>query len=454
VSTHKSVNLIEEKHRVRPTSGLEFIYSRHFPDEVQGDLLINNTIGFLGTKEHTMVDDGTGYKSNHRMDLVQSSDLNFRPVDMEFAPDGSLYIADWHNVLIGHMQHNARDPLRDHVHGRIYRVTYPGRSLVEPAKIAGASMDVLLDNLMLPEYRTRYRTRRELRGRNASEVLPALRDWVKSLDKEDPRVEHHMLEALWVSWGLNKVDQSLLRDLLKAKDYHVRAAAVRVLRYNGHQVVNQAELLSKSARDENGRVRLEAIVAASWLSTDAGLSVLAQAKKEPLDEWMVYAYETAEAHLNEKSVREKNDEEIKTHLTGADRELFIKGKEIYAREGYCATCHQPGGEGLSASGFPPLSNTSWVVGNEDRLIKIALKGLLGPIEVADKKYPGQVPMTPFEGLLKDDEVAAVLTYVRNSFGNKASVITPEKVKAVREAIKSKTGFYSPDELLKDHPLEK
>jgi len=48
----------------------------------------------------------------------------------------------------------------------------------------------------------------------------------------------------------------------------------------------------------------------------------------------------------------------------------------------------------------------------------------------------------------------VLTYVRNSFGNKATVITPEKVKVIREAIKSKTGFYSPDELLKDHPLEK
>ena len=128
-STHKSVNLIEEKHRVRPTVGLEFIYSRHFPDEVQGDLLINNTIGFLGTKEHTIVDDGTGYKSKHRQDLVAVSDLNFRPVDMEFAPDGSLYIADWHNILIGHMQHNARDPLRDHVHGRIYRVTYPGQTV-------------------------------------------------------------------------------------------------------------------------------------------------------------------------------------------------------------------------------------------------------------------------------------------------------------------------------------
>lgn len=451
VSTHKGVNLIEEKHRVRPTSGLEFVSSRHFPDEVQGDFLINNTIGFLGTKQHKLVDDGTGYKSEHRQDLIKSSDLNFRPVDMEFAPDGSLYVADWHNILIGHMQHNARDPLRDHVHGRIYRVTYPSRPLVEPAKIDGAPLDVLFNNLTLPEYRTRYRTRRELRGRNVSEVLPALKEWTSKLDKADPRYEHHLLEALWVSWGLDQVDQSLLRDLLKAKDFHVRAAAVRALRYNGHQVADQSELLAQAANDEHGRVRLEAIVAASWLEPSKGLAVLDVAGKKPLDDWMVYAYETARAHLNGKSVEEKNEEAIATDLKGAERELFIKGKAIYAKEGYCATCHQPGGEGLSASGFPPLSNTNWVGGGDERLIKLVLKGLQGPIEVLGRTYPGQVPMTPFEGLLNDEEVASVLTYVRNSFGNKASAILPDQVKRVRESIKGKTGFYSPEELMRQHP---
>ncbi|MEJ7767979.1 MAG: PVC-type heme-binding CxxCH protein, partial [Chitinophagaceae bacterium] len=235
-ATHKSKDLIEPKHRVRPTSGIEFVSSRHFPDSVQGDLLINNTIGFLGMKQHTMVDSGTGFKSRHRQDLVTSDDKNFRPVDMEFAPDGSLYFADWHNVLIGHMQHNARDPLRDHSHGRIYRVTYPSRPLVIPAKIAGAEIDVLLDNLKLPEYRTRYRTRRELRGRLAPEVLAHINTWVAKLDKNDKKYEHHLLEALWVSWGLNQVDQNLLRQLLHAKNYRARAASVRVLRYTGHQV--------------------------------------------------------------------------------------------------------------------------------------------------------------------------------------------------------------------------
>jgi mono/diheme cytochrome c family protein len=417
-------------------------------------MLINNTIGFLGTKEHTMEDKGTGFASKHRQDLLVSKDRNFRPVDMEFAPDGSLYVVDWHNVLIGHMQHNVRDPLRDHSHGRIYRITYPSRPLVKPAKVAGASVNELLDNLKLPEYRTRYRTRRELRGRQVSQVLAAITPWAAKLDKKDPRYEHHLLEALWVSWGLNKVDQKILRQLLQAKDYRARAAAVRVLRYTGHQVADQPNLLIQAAKDVHGRVRLEAIVTASWLEKNKGLAILTEASKHPLDEWMVPAYETALAHLNGSERIVKKEEPILTDLKGNERDLFVKGKAIYARDGYCNTCHQSNGKGLESSGFPPLAGTTWVTGSEERLIKLVLKGLYGPIDVLGKKYPGQVPMTPFAGMLNDDEVAAVLTYVRNSFGNKASAISTEKVKATRASVQDKTGFYIPEELLKQYPLEK
>ena len=119
------------------------------------------------------MEEGSAFTAKWRQDLFSSDDLNFRPVDLEFAPDGSLYVADWHNALIGHMQHNARDPLRDHVHGRIYRVTYPSRPLIEPAKVHGASIPELLETLKHPQLRTRYRVRRELRGRDSEEVLPA-----------------------------------------------------------------------------------------------------------------------------------------------------------------------------------------------------------------------------------------------------------------------------------------
>lgn len=446
-------DLIEEAHRVRPTSGLEFVSSRHFPDEVQGDMILANSIGFLGMKQHQVMDDGTGFKTKHRQDLIVGNDKNFRPVDMEFAPDGSLYVVDWHNVLIGHMQHNARDPLRDHVHGRIYRITYPERPLVEPAKIDDATIDELLDNLKLPEYRTRYRTRRELRGRNPEEVLPKLEEWVKKLDVTDEDYEHHRLEALWVSWGLNKVDQQLLKEVLQSKDYRARAAAVRVLRYMGHQLDNSLELFKTAAADPHGRVRLEAITAASWMEEDNGMQVLSVADNHPLDKWMEASHNFAETRLTGNFLEEDQNQLIASHLKGEDLEVFSKGKKIYETEGYCITCHQESGSGLQAAGYPTLVDQEWVTGSEDRLIKLALNGLYGPMSVMGNQYDGQVPMMPFKDLLSNEEMAAVLTYVRNAFGNKASVITPKKVNEVREATKDKKGFYTPDELLKQHPLE-
>lgn len=451
-STPKSRNLIEEDHRVRPTSGLEFVSSRHFPEEVQGDLLINNTIGFLGMKQHQVIEEGTGYRTVHRQDLIRSDDPNFRPVDMEFAPDGSLYLVDWHNVLIGHMQHNARDPLRDHVHGRIYRITYPARPLVTPAVVAGAPIPELLENLKLPEFRTRERSRRELRGRNQDEVSAQLNAWVDRLDQDDSAYAHHLTEALWASWGVNRVDASLVKAVMMLEDHRARAAAVRVLRYSP-DLEEQESLLVQAAGDPHGRVRLEAIVAASWLNPEEGLLVLEAASRHPLDDWMQDAYDISLAHLNGMTLEEKKKEELNTTLTGNDLALFKAGKEIYEREGYCITCHQPDGNGLEASGFPPLAGTQWVLGDETRLIKLTLKGLQGPLEVQGVRYPGQVPMTPFGGLLDDDEVAAVLTYVRNAFGNQASPVTPDKVSEVRAMSETKKGFYTPEELLKEHPMQ-
>ena len=210
----------------------------------------------------------------------------------------------------------------------------------------------------------------------------------------------------------------------------------------------------EAAQDEHGRVRLEAIVAASWLEDkEQGIAIVEAAGQEPIDDWMQDAYNTALAHLNDKSVVEREEEIVQTNLKGAERDLYVAGKEIYARDGYCMTCHQQNGEGLSASGFPPIAGTKWVTGSEERLIKLALKGLYGPLTLLGKDYAGQVPMTPFGGMLNDTEMASVLTYVRNSFGNQAPAISPEKVKEVRAAVADKTGFYSPKELLQQHPLE-
>jgi mono/diheme cytochrome c family protein/glucose/arabinose dehydrogenase len=453
-SNPKSKNLIEEAQRVRPTSGLEFVHSRHFPDEIQGDLLINNTIGFLGMKQHQMLEDGTGFQTKFRQDMIVSSDKNFRAVDMEFAPDGSLYVIDWHNILIGHMQHNARDPLRDHLHGRVYRITYPSRPLITPPSIAGASIETLLDNLKLPEYRARYATRRELRGRNVDEVLGKMQTWIQKLDPKEADYEHHLLEAMWVNWGLNKIDQNLVRQLLNSKDHKVRAAAVRALRYNAHQIKDTGVLLTKAAGDEHGRVRMEAFVAASWMGKTIATPVFLKAKTKPLDEWMKPAYEAAWAHVNGQNAQKIKEVYSTTNIKGKDLELFTLGRTLYAKEGNCITCHQSTGSGLPASGFPPLAGSKWVTGDKDRLIKLVLKGMMGPLEINGVKYTGDVPMTPYGGLFNDRQMAGVLTYVRNSFGNQASAIQPEDIKKIRAMVAGKKDIYNVNELLTEHPLEK
>jgi len=303
VHSPRGRNLIGNQDGVRPTSGLEIVSSRHFPDEVQGDIILANSIGFLGIKQHRLIEDGTGYATEFRQDLLQSDERNFRPVDLEFAPDGSLYVIDWHNPLIGHMQHNARDPNRDHSHGRVYRITYPSRPLVVPPQVEGASIPQLLENLKLHEFRARDRTRRELRGRNADEVLAALNAWVARLDASDPNHEHHLLEALWVTWGLNRVDADLLRRVLASEDHRARAAAVQVARYTGHQLPDQVELLRQAASDPHGRVRLGAVVAASWLESYDGLRVLdALSPEAASDEWLASVFQRVQANLRGEPV--------------------------------------------------------------------------------------------------------------------------------------------------------
>ena len=115
----------------RPTCGCELVASKHFPDDTQGDYLLNNDIGFQGILRYRVAEDKSGFKGTPVEPLLTSSDKNFRPVDLEFGPDGALYVVDWFNPLVGHMQHSIRDPKRDVEHGRIWRITYPSRPLVK-----------------------------------------------------------------------------------------------------------------------------------------------------------------------------------------------------------------------------------------------------------------------------------------------------------------------------------
>jgi nitrite reductase (NO-forming) len=100
-----------------------------------------------------------------------------------------------------------------------------------------------------------------------------------------------------------------------------------------------------------------------------------------------------------------------------------------AFEATCAACHQKDGKGIPGT-FPPLAGSEWVNGDAAVLASIPLEGRTGPIEVLGQHYDGAMP--PFASL-SDVELAAILTYVRSSWGNEASAVTPELVKARRDA---------------------
>lgn len=275
--------------RSRPAAATEILSSAHFPPANQQNYLIANVIGFQGIFQYELEDDGSGFTANEVDPIVQSSDPNFRPVDIEIAPDGSLYFIDWHNPLIGHLQHHIRDPSRDATHGRVYRVTYPGRPLIEPPAIAGQPIEALLELLRSPDDRIRYRTRIELSARDSQRVIAMAAAWARALDPADPDFDHHRLEALWLIQQHDGMDRQLLVGLLAAEDPRARAAAVRVLRYGRHRLPDALELLAPRALDRHPRVRLEAVVAASFFPSERAAEIALDALRRPTDAFLDYA---------------------------------------------------------------------------------------------------------------------------------------------------------------------
>ncbi|WP_299462854.1 PVC-type heme-binding CxxCH protein [uncultured Gimesia sp.] len=284
---HAGMNQFLKK-QWRPTAGCEFVSSRQFPEEMQGNYLLNNCIGFHGVLQYKMKEDGSGFAADPVEPLVTSTDTNFRPVDLQFGPDGALYLIDWFNPLVGHMQHSIRDPNRDAQHGRIWRVTYNNKPVLKDPEIAGASIPELLDLLKTYEDRVRYRVRRELRIRNTDEVIAALNKWVAGLDPKDKDYQHNLLEALWVHQNLDVVDAAFLNKMLRSPEPKARAAATRVLCYWRDRIDNSLDLLQIQVNDEHPRVRLEAVRALSFYHDPRALEIAVESLVHPQDYYLEY----------------------------------------------------------------------------------------------------------------------------------------------------------------------
>lgn len=272
----------------RPCPATGILTSRHFPEEFQGNFLNLNVIGFQGIFRAKITEEGSGLKGETLENIVSSTDPNFRPICISTGPDGAIYFCDWHNPIIGHMQHHLRDPNRDKVKGRIYRMTYEGRPLLKQPKIHGQPIPALLALLKEPENQVRELAKIELCARKSSEVVAATKKWAASLDKKDPAYEHHMMEALWVHQWHNVVDQDFLRRMLRSSEPRARAAAGRVLCYWRDRVPDSLALFKTLAEDSDPRVRLEAVRAASFYTEVEAVNVALASLKQPSDYYLDY----------------------------------------------------------------------------------------------------------------------------------------------------------------------
>lgn len=297
-----------EKH-YRPVPANGFLSSSHFPDDQFNNFLIGNCIGFLGVAQHKVSYNGADIRATEIEPIVSSEDPNFRPSDMEIGGDGALYISDWHNALIGHMQHNMRDPNRDRTHGRIYRFTSEGRDLLKPAKMKGKPIAEVCENFFARENGTRYRARLELSGRTNEEIVSQVGAFAKTLNPANADVNRDeaqaLLECLWVFEEHRIPNMELLIGVFQANEPRVRAAAIRTLGHWAGKVTNWESILATAASDSSALVRAEAVKSAVDLGGLPAAESVFSASALPIDPEMDTVLKYAKKELNiEKLVQD------------------------------------------------------------------------------------------------------------------------------------------------------
>jgi len=131
---------------------------------------------------------------------------------------------------------------------------------------------------------------------------------------------------------------------------------------------------------------------------------------------------------NDADITEKNDNPTLQDSTLS--QALLEGKQVYEQN--CVVCHQSSGGGVPNMN-PPLNGTDYVLGDKERLISIVLKGSSAGLKINGVSYSNNMPA--FADNLDDAQIANVLTYIRNSFGNEASQVSEEDVSSVRGSIK-------------------
>ncbi|MEO0416274.1 MAG: PVC-type heme-binding CxxCH protein, partial [Verrucomicrobiota bacterium] len=229
--------------------GLEILTGRHIPEALDQ---VMATPDFRGHRINLfkLERKGSSYTSTQIADLAASTHRAFRPIDIKMGPDGAIYVADWYNPIIQHGEVDFRDPRRDHKHGRIWRISFPDRDLVDYPKIVGSSPEELVALLDAPEGWTREQATAELRVRDdKAAVSQALEELTEPRQK---------VRAMWAEQALGNSPAEKAKAILAQIDAPAGAhcAALRALYYDATTEDDFLTLAKKALTYSDLQVRL------------------------------------------------------------------------------------------------------------------------------------------------------------------------------------------------------
>ena len=428
-----------------------------FPKEFAGNAFLCEPSANVVRRNILSEKDGvvTARNAYDKAEFLASTDELFRPVNLATGPDGALYIADMYHGIIQHrffltsyLRGQAVDRAIDKVvdKGRIWRVVpgnYTATARPNPGLSKTATAD-LVRHLSHPNGWWRDTAQRLLVERNDSAVVPAL----QKLAATDPN-SLTRIHALWTLEGMGQISAPMIEAALNDSHPKIRAAAIRLsepyLAKAGKDgaAAPLCEKVFKMPSDVSADVQAQLALTLSLLPPGENarktLDLLAKNSKATL----VRDAGTFTASVFKPEKSAPTAAAVKTRpLTAEEKKLFEAGKSMY--EATCLACHQQHGMGQPGLA-PPLAGSEWVAGSEKRLVRIVINGLRGPIKVKGETFEMDMPAL---GVLDDEQIASVLTYIRREWGHTFEPVTPATVKKVREETASREDAWTMADLLK------
>jgi len=446
-------------------AGNDVFRGDRLPADMIGDYFYGEAVARIVRRLHPVKTQGLTQLRNvyPLSEFIRSTDPLFRPVDMTTAPDGTLYITDMYRGIIQESQWSGRGTyLRRKIeqyqldkvfrHGRIWRLTYDGipRDKTQPRMLTETPAQ-LVAHLSHPNGWWRDTAQQLLVLKQDKSVVPALQKLVATTGDKNQLPRIH---ALWTLEGLGALDATTVRGLMKDGDPQIRAQAIRAsetLYKAGDR--SFADDYRAAAKDRDADVALQAMLTVKLFALPDMKTVI----------------ESAQAANTARGVQEIGKQILNPALAAAGRGGFggrggpppftteeeaviARGDKVYKE--LCFTCHGPDGRGAPVDGgpagatmAPSLASSPRVLGHRDAVIKTLLHGLTGPLE--GKTYQAGV-MMPF-GENNDEWIASVVSYVRNSFGNRSAFVTTADVARVRAAASARKTMWTVEELEASQP---